>query len=594
MIQPYNHPLDPSQRLVYEATPADMMQWSHQYPFGNTATFNQELETYLPQNVYIAPTGSTPATNELILEARNTGGGNASVGNGKYTSGMIASYNKLSVLYGYIEGCIKFPAGTGVWPAFWMLYTSVQQINEIDICEIFESGTSLNCGVHFPGGATHDGGPYTVADMSAGYHYYAVDWQPGYVAFYFDGVPLFRTETPSEIPNQLMYILANIAVSGVAVNDHIPADSQFPIDMHIKYIRIWQGYPSASTPYQLARTVTQNYASYDVAVQLDGAANHYYLNETSGTTATDSIGGKNGTITGGVTLGQTAIIGDGSKSMLFDGSTGYVALPNTVTTTGLSALTVELWFMNPTKAGRIMSNGHTDQDNTGFQLALNSLTQGLTSLATTAKTSNLYWAASFTTGVPNHYVLVYTGSNVYAYLNGVQVGSDTLTGTIVASSNAINIGRGGYGNDYYAGLLGHVSIYPSLAFTATQVQSHYNAGLASINSVASLSITPTAATVTGTIPTYDIGDLVRCSGTFTSGGSAIDPATVVARVKAPDGTISTYEYGTDGALLKDGIGTYHVDIFPNQSGAWSYRFEGTGSLGEAVETVFNVRASTIV
>src|SRR5579884_3341994 len=102
MIQPYNHPLDPSQRLVYEATPADMMQWSHQYPFGNTATFNQELETYLPQNVYIAPTGSTPATNELILEARNTGGGNSSVGSGKYTSGMIASYNKLSVLYGYI------------------------------------------------------------------------------------------------------------------------------------------------------------------------------------------------------------------------------------------------------------------------------------------------------------------------------------------------------------------------------------------------------------------------------------------------------------------------------------------------------------
>ena len=480
MTQPYNHALDPTWRLVYEARPSDFLTWSKQYPFGNTAIFNQEVETYLPANAYVS-------NNELILEGRNTGGGDPATGyGGKYTSGMVASYNCLSVLYGYIEAKIKFPSGYGIWPAFWMLYTTYPDNHEIDICEIFESPTTLNNGLHFPTGSGSDGGATIVANMSADYHYYAVDWQPGFVKWYFDGQLVRTITTAGEVPSQLMYILLNVALSGVAVGNHIPADGQFPVDMHVQYVRIWQSYGSQ---YQLVRSLTPNYANYDAAIRLDGATNSYKLSELTGPMAHDSIGSANGTITGGVTLNQTALLGDQSPSMLFDGTSGYIALPNTVNPAGLFAWTVETWFEFPAThhGGRLISNAHTDQTNTGFQLAVDSTSGGLASLATANKTANIYWSTVYATGRPYHYVMTYDGAHIYVYCNGVQVGNDTLTGAIVAGGLPINIGRGAYNNDYFQGLVSRTSFSP-LALTPAQVSAHYAAGLATLTGPATLTM----------------------------------------------------------------------------------------------------------
>lgn len=91
--------------------------------------------------------------------------------------------------------------------------------------------------------------------------------------------------------------------------------------------------------------------------------------------------------------------------------------------------------------------------------------------------------------------------------------------------------------------------------------------------------------------TYDIGDTVRCTATFTTASTAVDPTTVIARVNTPLGVTTSYVYGTDAALLKDGIGVYHIDIYPANAGKYTYRFEGGGVAGSAVEATFNVRVS---
>lgn len=94
--------------------------------------------------------------------------------------------------------------------------------------------------------------------------------------------------------------------------------------------------------------------------------------------------------------------------------------------------------------------------------------------------------------------------------------------------------------------------------------------------------------------TYDIGDLVRVSATFSQGGTATDPSTVTARYRDPSGTTTTLVYGADEALTRDSEGVYHTDVDANRAGIWWYRFESTGSGQAATEGAFRVRASMFV
>src|SRR5262245_20628445 len=85
--------------------------------------------------------------------------------------------------------------------------------------------------------------------------------------------------------------------------------------------------------------------SYPAKVVADGAVAYWRLNETSGTTAVDVIGAKNGTIAAGVTLGQTGALADGDKAMRFNGTTGKITAPVVPFT---ATLTLEAWIWTST------------------------------------------------------------------------------------------------------------------------------------------------------------------------------------------------------------------------------------------------------
>src|SRR5262245_25009712 len=102
---------------------------------------------------------------------------------------------------------------------------------------------------------------------------------------------------------------------------------------------------------RVSRTVTparstngEAMSAYSDRVIADGAIAYWRLGETSGTTAVDVVGGKNGTISGGVTLNQGGALVDGDRALGFDGSTSYIDMgdvnalefPN-------GAFTLELW-----------------------------------------------------------------------------------------------------------------------------------------------------------------------------------------------------------------------------------------------------------
>lgn len=85
---------------------------------------------------------------------------------------------------------------------------------------------------------------------------------------------------------------------------------------------------------------------------------------------------------------------------------------------------------------------------------------------------------------------------------------------------------------------------------------------------------------------YDVGDLVRVSVDFKNlAGALADPSAITFKVRKPDQTVVIYVYGTDGELVKDAAGQYHVDVLLDQSGVYSPRFIGTGAVSASTSPV---------
>jgi hypothetical protein len=67
-----------------------------------------------------------------------------------------------------------------------------------------------------------------------------------------------------------------------------------------------------------------------------------------------------------------------------------------------------------------------------------------------------------------------------------------------------------------------------------------------------------------------------------------EPDTLVFKVEryVPIGTIATYTYGVDAAVVHDGVGAYHLEYLVESSGSYVWRAEATGAVERAVEGTF--------
>ncbi len=96
---------------------------------------NQELEYYRPGNLSIDDVPFEPGTKALAIQARHE-----AFGGKPFTSGKITTEGKLQVKYGLVEFRMSVPqVGTGLWPAGWMLGTTLATWpakGELDIMEM--------------------------------------------------------------------------------------------------------------------------------------------------------------------------------------------------------------------------------------------------------------------------------------------------------------------------------------------------------------------------------------------------------------------------------------------------------------------------
>ncbi len=216
------------------------------------------------------------------------------------------------------------------------------------------------------------------------------------------------------------------------------------------------------------------------------------LNDATGSVTTADVSGNNnnGTISGSPTLQQPGPLDDSSSSSYYLNGSSYMSIPSI--TTNWSQTTVEAWVRltsSPSDNPRLIANSHTDEDNKGLELIINS---GATSGAFIVGNGTSYGSAGWNqTLAPNtwyFYVGTYDGSTAKAYINGNLVGQASFTGSIAGSSYPLTIGMDpAYNGDYLTGDLSNVAIF-SQALSQSTIQQQYDVALAPQSGTVSASV----------------------------------------------------------------------------------------------------------
>lgn len=263
-------------------TGLNLDNWSYQLgdgsEVGNPGWGNNEKQSYTSNKKNIAVNedldddGEGDGMLRLTASYEEDGYKNGSEGSKDYTSARIRTTSRtnealFTTTYGYIESRMALPSTKGAWPAFWMLpqstdiYGNWPVSGEIDImetCGAFTDGANNKaCGTLHWGAPEHVYKGSGYVDLKSDYNYfhtYAIDWEPGKITWYYDGVAVntlqnwesmisgstdsLSYDAPFDMP---FYILLNLAVdSGLFGGDVNRATFRDNINMYVDYVRAYQ------------------------------------------------------------------------------------------------------------------------------------------------------------------------------------------------------------------------------------------------------------------------------------------------------------------------------------------------------------------
>jgi beta-glucanase (GH16 family) len=232
----------------FNGTSVDTTKW--EFMIGNGSAYgipgwgNNELQ-------YYTNTNATVANGELTITAKQQ-----SLGGLNYTSSRLRTLGRGDWTYGRFEMRAKLPSGQGLWPAFWMLFSSPSYggwaaSGEIDIMESKGQQpekiyNTLHYGGTSPANTYSGSGAYLPTGTAGSYHEYAVEWQQGEIRWYVDDqlvstqTSWYSTAAPFPAPfNINFHLLLNLAVGGNFVG--APNGSTgFPKNLVVDYVRVYQ------------------------------------------------------------------------------------------------------------------------------------------------------------------------------------------------------------------------------------------------------------------------------------------------------------------------------------------------------------------
>jgi|GEM_PF-740037 len=199
---------------------------------------NNELQYYRQENASVQ-------NGSLVITAKQE-----SFGGKNYTSARMTTQNKKTFTYGKIEARIAVPSVQGIWPAFWMLGSSIGSVGwpscgEIDIMEHVNTGNTCYGTVHWSNASNahqYITGQTEVTPSITDYHVYTVIWNANNITWYVDGNQYHQVDITNGVNGTSefqsdFFILLNLAVGGDWPGFSIGA---MPSNMYVDYVRVYQ------------------------------------------------------------------------------------------------------------------------------------------------------------------------------------------------------------------------------------------------------------------------------------------------------------------------------------------------------------------
>jgi hypothetical protein len=169
-------------------------------------------------------------------------------------SAMAQTLGKFSLTYGRVEASIRMPRGQGFWPAFWLQTTDVAHGDpEIDILEMWmtdaaddlydEHTVSQNYHYQYRGQkADVHSWVRSPVDYTKGFHRFAMEWEPGVVRWYIDGVKTKEYRNTGVVGRGPMYLILSLQIGhahwipGFGATPATP----FPSSMDVDWLKVWK------------------------------------------------------------------------------------------------------------------------------------------------------------------------------------------------------------------------------------------------------------------------------------------------------------------------------------------------------------------
>lgn len=233
----------------FECDTLNKNNWTSQIV--KAGTFNEEWQRYTnsAENAYIEDSC-------LVIKAIHESNQH---GLDQYTSARLHTANKQSWKYGKIAAKIKLPYSKGIWPAFWMLGSNIDenggdtpwpQCGEIDILELYgtKDDAVIEANAHYANASNSHGmmgaESYKLkkGKFADDFHIFELEWNEERISWFVNGNKYASMKITDEEFSEFhknFFILFNIAVGGTHAGR--PDESTiFPQYMYIDWVRVYK------------------------------------------------------------------------------------------------------------------------------------------------------------------------------------------------------------------------------------------------------------------------------------------------------------------------------------------------------------------